>query len=331
MSARLSRGRRAALYELVDNEVLTEEQARAVLTALEERKDAVAGRRRLLWEVAGYLGGVLILGGSLLLAESAWDSLNTTTRAGVLALAALLLACAGTVIGVTHGMRSLAASPGARGRIVSVLYALCSITGATAVGIAVPDVHEMFPPMATGMVLALAGYLAMPAVPGMLAMAAFSALTVRSVGEQLFGGPPESYADQPVFGSSGAIAVGLLCVGALWCVLALRGVLASRPVGLAAGVVITLIGAHWSIMGPDRWWAHVVSFLVAVVFLACFLHLRDVVFLTGALIGVLLAVYRVIPDLFAGTVEASLLVVALGAVLLAVGAVGLSRMTRAER
>src|SRR5215470_12347345 len=87
-----SMNRDEALRGLVDKGVLTPEQADAVRDAL---KEETPGTPRWLAEAAGYVGGVLMLGGAGILMATQWESMSRTVRAsslGGISLALLLVA-----------------------------------------------------------------------------------------------------------------------------------------------------------------------------------------------------------------------------------------------
>ncbi|WP_433869351.1 DUF2157 domain-containing protein [Saccharopolyspora sp. CA-218241] len=303
----LTARQRTALRGLVDRGVLTEAQAEAVTAELGGHR--LGGRRGTLWEVFGYLGGVLVLGGAALLLGTTWDELSRTGQVLVLALATAALAVAGGFIG--GAPRAWRLLDGVRARVVAVLFALASVTGAWAVGTGLPDdAHDVLWALA-GLALALAGYAALPAAPGVLAAGGFSAAVVHT-GVVDLGDWPYSAA--------------MLALGAVWTGLALGGLLAARRVGLAVGLVLALIGAQWQVSEPP--WAYLLTFLLAVVLLAGFLRWDEPLLLAGGVVGMTLAVPEAVWDWTGGRLSAPLIVLLAGAVLLLVGGFGLRRHRR---
>ena len=88
MTRGLSAQQRGSIDGLVTDGVLTEEQGRRVLSEL-DGPDA-AGTHGGVWELLGYLGGALVLGGALLLFGLTWDQLGDPGKALLLALATVL-------------------------------------------------------------------------------------------------------------------------------------------------------------------------------------------------------------------------------------------------
>src|SRR5688572_11100062 len=90
----LSREQRDALDRLVADGVLASGQAEAVRAALAVRPAHRSGPGWFV-EVAGYVGGGLMLAGVAAFLATSWDLLGETTRTGVLALLALAFTVAG--------------------------------------------------------------------------------------------------------------------------------------------------------------------------------------------------------------------------------------------
>ncbi|WP_092520543.1 DUF2157 domain-containing protein [Actinopolyspora saharensis] len=331
MAGALSRGQRDALYELVAAGELTEQQARAAVEAVEAEGRArdSARARNVLVEIAGYLGAALMLVGGLVLVSGLHDTLARPARVGVMAGLTIVFALIGAYLGGGgRGLRERARDPGVRGRIVATLFALAALTAGTAVGIGTPDQGTLLPAVGTALVVALLGYLALPAVPGLLAVAIAAVAVVREFANLWVGPEYSPYHDGTFLSAHNITALALLALGIVWTALALRGLFVAPRLALALGVIILLLGAHWPLGGSYELWSYPVLALVAMALLAGFARRRDPVLLVGGLIGAMLLVGEGLSDLVDSDLLGALIVVVLGAVLLFGGAVGMRRAKR---
>ncbi|WP_019853743.1 DUF2157 domain-containing protein [Actinopolyspora mortivallis] len=319
MTGVLSREQRAALHRLVESGTLTEEQAHAALEAVEgpARHRSTPRSRGVLVELAGYLGAVLVFTGGWILVAETFEALARQLRVGILVATTVLLCVVGIYLG--GGSRQLREHPGVRGRVTAVLFVLTALTGACAVGVALPESPTMLPAVLTGLVLALGGYLVLPTVPGLLAVTVAAVYTVGALSDlpHLLGAPPTF-----PLGSAEITAAGLLVLGATWSLLALNGGFVVPRLALVLGVGLSLVGAHWPFWNGS-WWTDLVAFAVAALLLLGFLLRREVVLLTGGLVAVVLAVARIVPRLFDNAITVGLFVLMIGMVLLIFGALGL--------
>ncbi|WP_406690726.1 DUF2157 domain-containing protein [Saccharopolyspora sp. ID03-671] len=240
-SQRLSSEQRARLERLGERGVLSREQVAAVLDELDRERGATRGSRTAAWEVLGYIGGALVLGGAVLLVGMYWEDLAVPTRVGLLVAATLTLVGAGlVVVGGPRALRAFGeAEPPARSRIVSALIALASCTAALATASGV-DVLESLAASVTGLLVALLGYVVVGGLPVLLAAVGFSVGVVTTAVAEWF----ES--------SSPAHTIGLMALGAAWTALAVAGVVRHRRPVLGAGVLISLAGAQYAVyLGPS--------------------------------------------------------------------------------
>ncbi|MFR9728715.1 DUF2157 domain-containing protein [Saccharopolyspora sp. MS10] len=332
MGAELPSRQRRALERLVERGTLDQEQADAVRA---EFAAEPAPRRGGLWEVLGYAGGALVLGGAALLLGMSWEDLSRTARVGLLAAASALLIAVGLgVAGSPTGVRGLAlAEPSPRSRIVAVLFALASGTTAMAVGSALEDVaavDEDLVASAAGLLVAVAGCAVLPSVPGLLASGAFGwwgALLLAGVE------PVEG-----VFGDGQLVEMVLLiALGLVWAALSAGGVLerpgrdragrVRRDVGFGIAAATALSGAQWTIAGHQAW-SYAVTFVLAVACFAAFLRVRATVLLVFGVLGVTVAVPEAVYDWTGGALSGPLIVLLVGAVLLGVGGLGLRLRNR---
>lgn len=319
----LTREQRDAVLGLVDKGVLTPQQAEAVLTELEGR--AVERSTGPVWEVLGYLGGALVMGGASLLFSLTWRDLSTTTRVIILALATIMLIGVGMLI--ARGVRALTV-PSARSRIVSVLFALGSVTAASAVGLIVSREHTWDVVWAiSGFGVAVLGYLALRATPGLLATWVFSvALVFAAVGDISRHTGADDFTKYTVW-----LSVGLVVLGVVWAGLARARVLVQHTTAGALGVVTALVGAQYPFLFNHASWGYVVTAGIALVCFAAYFDQHDLVLLAGGVVGLTVVVPEAVSDWSGGAVSGSLAALIAGAVLLLTGGVGLRWHQRGPR
>jgi Predicted membrane protein (DUF2157) len=307
------RSRDAALDRLVDEGVLSRAQADAVRAAL-----AAAGRPARhpsgwLMEIAGYLGGGLMLGGVALFLAASWDTLSRAARSGLLAGFAVLFVVAAVVIsgGIRTVRRLRADRMTARRRIVGVLLALASVPAAAATGVALD--HYAVPVAATvGFVVAAAGLAWLSTPAGVVAAAGMSVFAVAGFGGEADVGPM----------GMGLLLLGL---GVAWVAAALLvSVVAPAWLGLAIGAGLALVGAQQPLAQERTMpWAYGLTGAVA---LACFLLYRwrrHLVLLVAGVVGATIVVPEAVADVTNGALGGSLILLVAGVVLIAFSAVGL--------
>jgi hypothetical protein len=309
----LTEAQAAALRRLVKDGTLSDAQAEAVQAALNEPVPrARAARLGWLVEVAGYLGGALILAAATLFLSASWDALDRGARAWLLAGFAGALVVAGIVVaGGPVAVRGLGDGHApARRRVVGLLFALACVPAGFAVGVALHG-HAAALASVVALLVALAGLLVLPTVPGVVATVATSWNAVMAVSND-GNFPPLT------------ICVLSLALGGLWCALGLSGRVGPRPLVVAAGLGIALAGTQ-GLLASDgtRVWAYGLTFAVA---LACFTLYRwvhEVVLLVGGILGATIAVPEAVSDLTNGALSGSVILLIAGGVLVTVSAVGL--------
>ncbi|MEU6727091.1 hypothetical protein ABZ917_25590 [Nonomuraea wenchangensis] len=328
----MTQSRDEVLRRLVREGTLTAAQALAVHQALDEAERPARAR----WaEVAGYVGGALLLVGAVSLAGTSWPVLSTAARVLILLSATAALLAAGLLLAGPRlsllvragaGERRRAWSEGAgrtgpvRRRTGGVALALASVTGALAAAeLAAAGGPQLTAAAVTGLVLAAAGYVALPGGPCAVAAAGFAALTAEAVAGELAG--------------YGSMAVGLTVAGTgvAWTALVLAGVIGQRRLGLGLGAVVALFGAqHGAGTGDSLAWSYVTTFAVAVACLVLYRWERAWVLLVAGVAGFTLAVPEAVWDWTDGAVGGSLALMIAGLVLVASSVLGL-RMHRASR
>lgn len=311
----------AALYDLVVEGTLTQVQAARVAVRLGDPRafvqtgtTASPTRGGRLAEIAGYLGGALLLGAAALFLGGGWSDLTEVSRVGVLAGLAVLLLGAGGLVARTsrQPVRELGhQDDSARRRLVSVLWTFAAASAASATGLGVEG-WEVPAASAVGLLVAATTYALVPSVVGQLGMwfASISLVTglVAEIGD-----------------NSGVTpyAVALVALGGGWVALGLTERVGSRDVALASGVGIALFGAQLPVFGDQQWVAYLLTAGVAIAGFLGYLSTRSWSVLTAGVIATTLVVPEALHDWTDGSVSAAGSMLVAGLTLLAASAAGL--------
>lgn len=307
----------AALRRLVEQCVISPRQAAAVREAIEESREPTFSARWLA-EVAAYVGGVFILGGGLLVLATAWDDMTDPGRSAMLGAVALLLAAAGIAVapGVAGLRRLRAAEPGPRRRVVAVLFALAAIAAASAAGV-LPDEHGGIAAGTVGLLVAAAGYLVLPAAPGLLASIATSVILSISMVVDLG-------TDTPF-----RIGLCLALTGAAWMLLGALGVALPRAGAMGIGAVLAIYGAQQIRGDPAAEpWSYGLTAAVGLACFALYRWQRAPVLLVVGVLAMAVAAPEAVWDWTGGAAGGGLVLMVAGAALLASGALGLGMWRR---
>ncbi|WP_410642402.1 hypothetical protein [Amycolatopsis sp. lyj-346] len=293
------------LDRLVGDGVLSSVQADAVERALGA---GVRRRVRVPWaEVAGYLGGGLVLVGAVLLVATSWGRWGEFARTFVTGAAAVVLLAAGAAASGGVGSRSAV-----RGRVGGTLLALGAGAVAAAVAVALTD-HGGRGAVAcgAGLVTAVVGYLLVPSVSGLLASAGLLAATI------LFS------LDSTVGLTSLNAGLGVATGGLFVAAFAFGRVLPHRQTGLVAGLTLAVAGFQ-HLLGDERAvpMAYLLTFALGAGCLAAVRWERSWGPLVTGVAAVTLAVPEAVWDLTGGAVGGALLVLTAGTVLLLVSFAG---------
>jgi hypothetical protein len=321
---------RAALDRLVARGVLNGSQAAAVAAEFAGLPTAAqaGGLRRLLGEIAGYVGASFVVGACLLFLGEQWEDLGRPGRFSILAGLAVVLFGAGLAA------RRGAAAPEAwwrhapgdelRRRLASTLFTGAAAAAAFAayVSFEPPDLYvEPYVTKAplvaslTGLAVVTLGYLLARTALGQLGMAVAAFATYVAV---LNLRQIENYAV--------VLGLGTLALGALWAALVWLRLVQERRFGLAISVTLALIGAQTVVVDTGEAGNLLGYALTALVAAACFVAYgksRDWVVLAGGVIGSTLVVPEVLYDVTDGSLGPSGVMLAAGVTLLAGSLAGL--------
>lgn len=320
----------AALRDLVAEGTLTEAQAARAAVLLGATRQvsqpgttASPARGGRLAEIAGYLGGALLLGAVALFLSSGWDDLSEASRVVIPAGLAVLLLVAGGSIALSSGqpVRQLGHQvDSVRRRLVSVLwtFAAASAAGSTGLGVRVAE-WKLPAASAVGLFVAAITYALVPSVVGQLGM------WVASIG--LVTGLVAKIGDDP---GTTPYAVALVALGGGWVAMGLARTVRNREVALATGATIALFGAQMPLGGDQQWVAYVLTAGVALAGFVGFLSARSWSVLTAGVLATTLVVPEALYDWTDGSVSAAGSLLVAGLTLLAASAAGL-RLRREVR
>jgi hypothetical protein len=295
-------------------------EARAVVdAALSGRLAGEAPLRRRLAEVAGYVGGALVVAAAVIFLTEEWETLPTSGRVGALATLTLLLAGAAVAVHVL-GRRALpAGDEGVRRRLASALASGGAVAAGFAVGVLVESATQPFSdiPWAAGglvvVVAGLAGYALAPSALGQVTLVVAAAVTAGAAIDAFW---------EPV--SEVPFAVAMLAIGAGWLLLVERGLLAEKYAGLVLGCVFVLFGAQYATLGSDEAWvAYLLTTAVVVVAVLAYVRRRTVPYLVTAVAGITLVVPEALLDWTEGSLGPVGALLATGVTLLVASLLGL--------
>lgn len=331
MSDDARRAREAALGRLVDQGVITADQAQAVSGEL-DRAQASAGVR---WsEIVGYIGGGLLLAAVATFAATSWDDLGDATRVALLAVAVPVLALAG--MAMAGGPRAMAVSrdrlPKVRRRVGGTLFALASVAALAAVLVFFSSMLPLWEdPLlvagGAGLVVAVGGYALVRSAPGVVAAWAMSTVLVAGVLRRTL--ETLGMSGGILFAGSDEMAIngtGYILLGAVWVAVALSGLVAERgtALGLGAGTALAAAevlpspGSYLGVLG------------LAVAFFGLYAWRRAGVLLVFGTIAATIGVPQMVWELTDGQVSAAAILAIAGAVLLGVSWAGV-RLHRSAR
>jgi hypothetical protein len=259
-------------------------------------------RTALVTEALGYVGGVLVLLASVLLAAQYWDDLSLAVRLTVVGASSALLLVVGLVVPAREGS--------AGERLRSAAWVLSA--GALAFFLGLLS-HEVFELGGEDAVLLVAGGTALYALAlwarsraVLQQLAAFVALAVTAaalVDKATPSGP----------GTDFYAGLGVIAVGALWLVLGVRQVLEPHRLVLVQGGLATVLGAGMTL---DSDWGRVLGLVVIAVIVLLAVRIDELALLAVGAFGMLVIVPNVVTEWFPGAVAAPLALLIGGAVLI---------------
>jgi MFS family permease len=281
-----------------------------------------ASLRRVLAEVAGYVGAAFVVAAVGAFFAPRWDDLARGVRLGLLVGAAVLLATAGVALGVTGGgLASLRTTSRAlHRRLASVLFTGAAVAGAAAMIVFLLDwvgEDEATQGSYIGMggaltllVLSAVGYAIAPTLLGQGAIAIGAGYAVPFTWESL--------------SSPNGLRIGLtyLAIGMVWLALAelrvWRELLPAQLIGSAF-----LLGGAQVLVVDYRWLSYTLTLLVGVAGFVLYVYRHAWPYLALGVIAFTLAVPEALLDLTEGSLGTALALLGAGVTLLVASLVGL--------
>ncbi len=244
-------------------------------------------------ELAGYLGGALVVSAAGIFVTAEWANLEHAQQIGLLVGSTALLGVAGAILVLTGGGRgALREARGAvRRRLAGLLFTAMAGTAAAAVGLQTShalqsrDSTEALLASLSFLVVSALGYLVAPTVVGQLGIAVGAFLTV-----------PWALDEN---GDIAPVAFGLvvLAIGVAWLAMAERGVWRESASARVIGCTLALVGAQIPLFGSgDQWVAYAATAVVAGAAFGVFVVRPGWPYLATGVIGVTLAVPEALLD-----------------------------------
>jgi hypothetical protein len=295
-----------ALNGLVEEGILTPEQGRAVEGALAAPRPRSA---TLVAEIGGYIGGLLMLGGAMVVVGNSWSDLGRGARVGVLAGFAVAFALAGVLAAGGPGrLPGLArdASP-ARRRVVGLLLGLAALPAAGAVAAGLTRYAGTWAGL-VGLGIAMVGLVLARTAAGLVVTVAASVFAMAAVANEVL----------HVTVLPGALMTAGL--GIVWCVLGALRRVPARTVALSLGAVIALVACTFPVGTVGQ---YALPLALGVGFFAAYPLVRSIVLLVAGVLAVTDGVTWVVGALAHGVLSQAVTLAVGGATLVAASLVGL--------
>ena len=295
-------------------------EAEAVVgSALEDRPTESAPLRRRFAEIAGYVGAAFVVGAAWLFLSQTWTDLGLAGQVGLLLVSALVLAAGGLLLARAAG-RVSRGNPvdDLRGRLASVLLAGSGACAAFGAGIWLDDAlasAELVVALAalTGLLVVLGGYVVIASPVGQIA-AAVAAFVMVPAG--LGALPSDSTSPVP-------LALSVLALGALWLLLAERGIWREAMLGRLLGCVLAFVGAQLALPGQHSWVAYVATAAVGALAFGLYVVTRAWPYLLTGVLAVTVVVPEALYDWAEGSLGAAGILLVTGVTLLVAALAGL--------
>ncbi len=296
-------------------------EADAVVTRALHGEGRPTSSRSMLVEIAGYVGGALVLAAFGLFLAQYWSDLSDAAQVVALAGITLVLAAAGVLVARIGGgyteMRT--GHDEVRRRLTSALLLAAAVAAGITVGRQVEvlqDGYSSWPGFAGGLVaavLALGVYAVAPSALVQLVLAGASTTAIFS-GLDLV----DLMNDSTLWSG-----LALVALGAAWVAAVELGVFAELVVGRAIGAGLLLFGAQMVLFdGDHNALSYAVTAVVAVLGFVAYLRTTSWPYLAAGVVGVTLVVPEAVIDWTEGSLGAGGAVLVAGLTLLGASLAG---------
>ncbi|AXG12182.1 hypothetical protein [Intrasporangium calvum] len=251
----------------------------------------------LVTEALGYLGGIILLVGAILIGSQYWPDVDPLVRLGVVVLVAVAFVVAGSLM--PRGLDAVGT------RLRSVLWALSVAAGTGAAAILLYDVVDVDDDYVPALMFLLATVYALALWawrPTGLQLAVAAAGTAVTAGLLV----------NLLVESWNAVIAGVLVVGVVWLALGWAAVIRPPRAALVVGAGIVFVGSQMYVVGGSGpIWAVLASAgLVGVA-----LYHRDLIILGVGALGLLFALPNLIYEWFPSVVAAAVSLLVVGGLL----------------
>jgi hypothetical protein len=291
-----------------------------------EEAESTTLRHRLA-ELAGYVGGALVVAAGALFVADQWANLSVGRQVGLLAGIAVLLFGAGLVLAVTGGglVAMRADTQPVRRRLAGVLFTGGAVMGAAAVVVWLIEVIEQRgTEMEEGTLIGMGGAFTLIALAGLGYAMAPSLLGQAAVAVGAAYAIPFTLDTFGDIGDAVVLGAAFLGVGLVWLVLAERGVWRERVAARVVGSGFVLVGAQIPAVASDHEWVgYLLTVLVAGAGFAMYVARRAWPYLALGVAGVTLAVPEALLDWTEGSLGTAGVLLVAGVTLLGASLLGL--------
>ena len=276
--------------------------------------------RRRIAEVAGDVGGAVVVGAAALFFSATWADLSLGAQVGLMLGIAVLLAVAAVAVAATGGGRRglLEEAESVRRRLTSVLFTGAAGCAAFGVGLQLMDSMDDEALAVTlaalvGLGVALGGYLVAPSTVGQLGIVVPAVVAIPAFLDSL-----DSSSSSPL-----PVAGLFLLLGLVWLALAERGLWHEVFSARVIGCTVAVFGAQFPIFDDPAWPAYVATAVLGAAAFWMYVVSRAWPYLTAGVIAVTLAVPEALSDWFEGALGAAGVLLATGVTLLVAALAGL--------
>lgn len=276
---------------------------------------------RIAAEIAGYLGGILVIAAAAVFLASQWSRMGPGTRVAALLVSALVLAAGAVAVRLTA--RSAATLPElarqARLLLAGTLAVAAAAVAGGAAGVWATHVLDLREPytvsigFGTACALMVLGYRFVPTGLGQLGAAFTAAITTMTLALG-----PDASDNAPL-----VAAASLLGLAAAWIALTETGLWRETHLGRAVGGVLAILGAQVAMGWEHAWVSYALLAVVGVLGFLAYVRTQSWPYLGVGVVALTMAATEAAVDYSDGALGAAGALLVAGAVLLVASAAGL--------